>query len=58
MCVEHHVNWAQVFCGWTQKVIDDLADGMDNAMSVFVGNETKRNFKDKAMFVLPAAANP
>ena len=58
MSAEHHVNWGGVFCGWTQKVLDNLADGMDNAFSVFVENETVRNFKDKVMLVLPAAANP
>ena len=58
MSEEHQINWGRVFSGWIQKVIDDHFAGMDNAFSVFLGNETVRNFKDKVMLVLPAAANP
>ena len=58
MSEEHQMNWGGVFSGWTQKVIDDHSAGMDNAFSVFLENETVRNFKDKVMLVLPAAANP
>ena len=58
MSEEHDSNWGRVFSGWTQKVIDDHSAGMDNAFSVFVENETVRNFKDKVMLVLPAAAKP
>ena len=47
-----------LFCGWTQKVLDDLADGMDNAFSAFVHDETVRNFKQTKMLVAPAAADP
>ena len=53
MCVEHAMNWGGVFAGWTQQVIDNLADGMLNAFSVFVEKETRRNFKDNVMLVLP-----
>ena len=58
MCGEHDVNWGGLFCGWTQKVLDNLADGMDNAFSAFVHDETVRNFKETVMFVVPAAADP
>ena len=58
MLEEHQTNWGGVFAGWIQKVIDDHSAGIDNAFSVFVENETVRNFKDKVMLVLPAAANP
>ena len=58
MCEEHDLNWGGLFCGWTQKVIDDLQDGMDNAFSAFVHAETLRNFKEAEMLVVPAAADP
>ena len=58
MSEEHQINWGRVFSGWIQKVIDDHFAGMDNAFSVFLENETVRDFKDKVMLVLPAAANP
>ena len=58
MLEEHQTNWGGVFAGWIQKVIDDHSAGIDNAFSVFVENETVRNFKDKVMLVLPAGANP
>ena len=56
MSEEHQINWGRVFSGWTQKVIDDHSAGIENAFSVFVEKETRRNFKDKVMLVLPAAA--
>ena len=54
---EHDVNWGGLFCGWTQKVLDDFADGMENAFSAFVHDETVRNFKETVMLVAPAPAS-
>ena len=58
MSLEHKDDWGKMFCGWTQNVLDKHADGMTNAFSVFMEKETVRNFKDKPIHVLPAAANP
>ena len=55
---EHDLNWGGLFCGWTQKVLDDLADGMDSVSSAFVHGETLRNFKEAVMLMVPAAADP
>ena len=53
MCEEHHLNWGGVFAEWTQQVVDNVTDGMPNAFSVFMEAETRRNFKDNVMLVLP-----
>ena len=58
MCQEHDVNWGAKFCGWTQKVLDNLSDGMDNAFSAFMHDETVQNFKETPMLVVPAAPDP
>ena len=58
LCGEHDLNWGGLFCGWTQKVLDKFADGMENAFSAFVHGETVRNFRETVMLVVPAAANP
>ena len=58
MFAEHDVNWGEKFCGWTQKVLNDYTDGMDNAFSAFVHDETVRNFKEAEMLVVPGAAAP
>ena len=53
MCEEHQENWGHVFAAWTQQVIDNFSDGVTNAFSVFMEAETRRNFKDNVMLVLP-----
>ena len=40
------------------KVVDNYSDGMENAFSAFVHDETVRNFKQTKMLVVPAAADP
>ena len=41
-----------------KKVLNDYTDGMDNAFSAFVHDETVRNFKEAEMLVVPGAAAP
>ena len=42
-----------MFAEWTQQVVDNVTDGMPNAFSVFMEAETRRNFSDNVMLVLP-----
>ena len=58
MCAEHDLNWGGRFCVWTQKVLNDYTDGMDNAFSAFVHDETVRNFKEAVMLVVPGGSGP
>ena len=53
MCEEHALNWGGVFSGWVQKILDDLADGVTNAFSTFMHDETVRNFNNTLMLVMP-----
>ena len=50
MVTEHKENWAAIFSGWIQGVLDDERS---NAFSVFVYNETCRIFKDLAALHVP-----
>ncbi len=42
MAEAHGEDWAELFAQMIQKVIDDLQEGMRNALSVFMHNETRR----------------
>ena len=42
MAEAHGENWAELFAQEVQKVINDLAEGRSNALSVFMHNETRR----------------
>ena len=53
MCAEHAQEWGGVFSQWMQKVLDDLGDGLPNAFSTFMHNETVRNFNETPMLMLP-----
>ena len=55
MCAEHGVDWGGIFAGWIQKVLDDLMDGVSNALSVFVHEETSRCFGDMEMLAIPGS---
>ena len=55
MCGEHDLNWGGLFSGLTQKVLDDLTDGMENAFSAFVHDDIVRTFKEAVMLVVRAA---
>ena len=42
MACEHGENWGGTFAAWLQKVLDGLRDGVFDAFSLFVYNETRR----------------
>ena len=54
MCGEHAQEWGGIFSQWMQKILDDVTDGVANAFSVFMHDETKRHFSKTPMLVLPA----
>ena len=55
MAEAHGENWAQLFAEMIQRVLNDLADGRSNALSVFMHNETKRVLADTLALVVPGA---
>ena len=55
MCEEHAQEWGKTFSEWMQKLLDDLGDGVANAFSVFMHDETMRNFSKTPMLVVPGA---
>ena len=50
MVTQHGANWAALFAGWVQSVLDDERS---NAFSLFVYNETCRVFKGIAALHVP-----
>ena len=55
MAEAHGESWAELFAQLVQKVINDLAEGRSNALSVFMHNETRRVLSDTpALLVLGA----
>ena len=42
-----------VYAQWMQQVLNDIGDGVSNAFSAFVQQETERNFGDVPMLVMP-----
>ena len=55
MCEEHAQDWGGRFSGWMQKLLDDVSDGVANAFSVFMHDETMRHFSKTPMLVVPGA---
>ena len=53
MSVEHGVDWGGIFSGWMQKLLEAHSKGVSNAFSVFMHDETVRNFADVPMLALP-----
>ena len=54
MCDEHAQEWGGTFSQWMQKNLDDLSDGVANAFSMFMYDETKRHFSKTPMLVVPS----
>ena len=55
MAEAHGENWAEPFAQLVQQVLNDLAEGRSNALSVFIRNETRRVLSDTpALLVLGA----
>ena len=52
MVSEHGPNWAPIFAGWVQNVLNDERS---NAFSLFAYNETCRVFKDTAALHVPGS---
>ena len=50
MVTEHGEDWAALFAGWVQSVLDDERS---NAFSLFVYNETRRVFHDTSALHVP-----
>ena len=50
MVTEHRGNWAKIFAGWVQNVMDSKAT---NAFSKFMYDETCRVFHDSAALAVP-----
>ena len=46
-------DWAELFAQQVQKVLNDLADGQHNALSVFMHNETSRVLADIPALLVP-----
>ncbi len=46
MLEEHGENWGGVFAEWAQRVLQDVEDGIGNAFSLFVHDETRRCFHE------------
>ena len=44
MLQENGDNWPELFMGWMQRLLGENEDGVANAFSVFVFNETRRCF--------------
>ena len=44
MLQEHGDNWPDVFMGWMQQLLGENENGVANAFSLFVHNETRRCF--------------
>ena len=56
MAKAHAEGWAELFAQLVQKVINDLAEGRSNALSVFMHNETRRVLSDTPALLLPGAS--
>ena len=55
MTEAHVENWAELFAQLVQQVLNDLADGRSNALSVFMHNETRRALPDTPALLVPGA---
>ena len=56
MAEAHGENWAELFAQLVQKVLNDLAEGRSNALSVFMHNDTRRVLKDTPALFVPGAS--
>jgi len=55
MAEAHGHNWAELFAQLVQQVLNDLAEGRSNALSVFMDNETRRVLSDTPALLVPGA---
>ena len=53
MAEAHEEDWAELFAELVQQVLNDLAEGRSNALSVFMHNETKRVLADTPALLVP-----
>ena len=53
MLEEHVDNWPELFMGWMQRLLGENEDGVANAFSVFVHNETRRCFDGVSALRVP-----
>ena len=53
----HGDEWAELFAQMTQQVLNDLADGRSNALSVFMHDETRRVLADTPALIVPGACS-
>ena len=51
-------DWAGLFAELVQQVLNDLAEGRSNALSVFMHNETKRVLAETPALLVPGACHP
>ena len=56
MAEAHGENWAELFAQLVQQVLNDLAEGRSNALSVFMHNETRRVLSDTPALLVPGAS--
>jgi hypothetical protein len=53
MLEEHGEDWGGVFAEWAQRVLKDVEDGIGNAFSLFVHDETRRCFNEALVLRVP-----
>ena len=51
-------DWAELFAELVRKVLNDLAEGRSNALSVFMHNETKRVLAETLALLVLGACHP
>ena len=58
MAEAHGEDWAELFAELVQQVLNDLAEGRSNALSVFMHNETRRVLAETPALLVPGARHP
>ena len=58
MAEAHEEDWAELFAELVQQVLNDLAEGRSNALSVFMHNETRRVLAETPALIVPGACHP
>ena len=53
MLQEHGGNWPELFMRWMHRLLGENEDGVANAFSVFVQNETRRCFDGVSALRVP-----
>ena len=53
MLQEHWDSWLDVFMGWMQRLLGENENGVANAFSVYVHNETRRCFDEVSALRVP-----